>query len=260
MEETAPPGVTPQETITIAPEEIKATPPLDPPMAKNPTQEKKKENRGLAIIGAIAISIAVIALIWLWLPQNKSIVSSIPEPTEIIGDRSIEPQPTTIDIPANIPEPTLDAVPEAKSPLEEQSTTLEIDTPLETSIPQDLVSPGRATQLKIVTIEPELTFTPEQSLIAALQAKLAEVIDNYDPELFETVRVDLPNNSLLVEVTDNWYELNESRQNKFANEILKRSRQLNFGQLQLQDSTGTLVARNPVVGDRAIILQTSKNN
>ena len=271
VEETTPQKVTLTDSVAVSPEEIAATPSLDPPKQDKPptsknsrvanlTKEKKKENRGLIIIGAIAISIAVIAVIWLWLPQNNKVVSSLPEPTEIIRDRAIESEPTTIILPANNSETTLNEIDEEKISLEAQPSNLELDTPPETSIPQDLVSPGRATQLKIATIEPELTFTPEQTLIAALQTKLAEAIDSYDSELFETVRVNLPDNSLVVELTDRWYELNESRQNKLANEVLKRSRQLNFGKLQLQDSMGTLVARNPLVGDRVIVLQTSKND
>ncbi|BAZ43289.1 hypothetical protein NIES4102_02890 [Chondrocystis sp. NIES-4102] len=135
----------------------------------------------------------------------------------------------------------------------------EVDAPTAIAIPPDLKSPGRAKNLKIVTIEPELTFTPEQTLVASLQGKIAELISNDEANIVNFIKVDFPNNSLIVSVTDNWYELNQSRQNKFANEILQRSRKLNFSKLEVQDDQGSLVARNPVIGDQIIIVQSNKN-
>ncbi|MGL6339425.1 MAG: hypothetical protein ACRC80_09830, partial [Waterburya sp.] len=102
------------------------------------------------------------------------------------------------------------------------------------------------------------TFTPEQTLVAALQGKIADLINKDEADIVNFIKVDLPTSSLVVEIKDNWYELNESRQNKLANEILQRSRKLNFSKLELKDSQGTLVARNPVIGEQIIILQSNK--
>lgn len=233
------------------------------PDNKTVAKNQKKENRGLVIIVSIAVAIALVALVWLWLPLKQTTVPSISEPTVTqIGEPKpvIQPDTKTIENPIiisnNIPEPTV----EDSTIGNTESSDSELESSEEISIPQELTSPGKVTNLKIATIEPELTFTPEQTLVAAVQTKLAELTSNYDPDLFNSIRVDLLNNSLFVEVTDGWYELNESRQNKIANEILERSRKFDFSKLQLLDPTGTLVARNPVVGDRAIIIQTSKNN
>ena len=252
------------ETNPIPAAEIKSKPTVDTPSEKTVVKKQKQANRGLIIIGAIAIAIALSALAWLRYPQIKAAVSPTPETTEVVAideDKSegYRPLPEASDIPVVNPDVALDTEAE-NSVTNTQASQTEPDTPAPIVIPQDLTSPGKAKNLKIETIEPELTFTPEQTFIAALQGKLVEVIEDYDSDLFNNVRVDLPETSLLVEVTDDWYELNESRQTKLANDILKRSRQLNFSKLQLQDSTGTLVARNPVVGDRIIILQSSKNN
>jgi|GEM_PF-2116796 len=276
----APVGEIPPESTTPIPappttevkSETKSTPAVKPKPKKSPaqptnqeskqpiTKNKKRENRGLLIIGIVAVAIAIIAVVWLWLPEPTTTVSSNPEPTttEVIdSDSEITANPETIgiiDTKTNLENSTEDRS------LEVELTESAIEEPEEILIPSELVSPGRATNLKIETIEPELTFTPEQTLIAALQTKLAELASDYDPDLFDSMGVDLPDNNLIIEVTDKWYSLNESRQDKVTNEILKRSRQFGFSKLEFQDPQGKLVARNPVVGDRIILVETGENN
>ncbi|MDJ0593697.1 MAG: hypothetical protein QNJ72_27570 [Pleurocapsa sp. MO_226.B13] len=181
-------------------------------------------------------------------------VAEEPEVTEVT-------EPTTSDITSpEEPETTEVAEPIVgeNTPPTKESINSEPETSAEIPIPQELKSSGKTKNLKIEKINPELTLTPEQNLIAALQTKMTELTSSYDPDLYNSIRVDLANSSLLIEVTDNWYELEESRQDKLVNEILQRSRKLNFDKLQLLDSTGTVVARNPAVGDRAIIVQSQK--
>ena len=220
---------------------------------------KKQEKLGLIAIGVFAIAMATVAIFWLWLPQRQARLASLtqPEPQEIIADGNTLSVPETINTPEAEP---IDIVPENSTPQPE--TVSKAESLTEIAIPSELTSPGRAKNLKMVTIEPELTFTPEQTLVAALQSKIAQVSegDSTDTDTVDSIKVDLPQSSLLIKVTDNWYELNESRQNKLANEILERSRKLQFNKLELQDSTGTLVARNPVIGNQIIILKSDKNN
>lgn len=234
-----------------------ATPTKPNPRHQTVLHQQQQKNRALTIIGLIAVAIAIAGVIWLWLTPRNVTIGNIDPATEIINprtpvietpmieklDHSVNPQPLSSDSRSQDIE-VMPSVPE---------------TMPETSIPQDLTSPGKPQNLKIETIEPELTFTSEQTLVASLQTKLTELVNTYTEDLFNQIKVDLPNNSLAIEVTDNWYTLSESRQNKLANEILQRSRQLKFSKLQLEDSTGTLVARNPVIGEQIIILQHQKN-
>jgi hypothetical protein len=277
--EPAPPK-TKAETTTTTP----ATKPLTIKQLKQQTGRKKlkQPNIGLITTGIIALVIAIAAIVWFWLqPEEINFASSPPE-TEIITNNETNPKPEVVNPPALNPEiktdnPKPEVVnppainPEtntdnpkpdkivAKNPSATLETTdSEADVPTTISIPPDLTSPGRAKNLKIVTIEPELTFTPEQTLVAALQGKIADLINKDEADIVNFIKVDLPTSSLVVEMKDNWYELNESRQNKLANEILQRSRKLNFSKLELKDSQGTLVARNPVIGEQIIILQSNK--
>jgi len=130
---------------------------------------------------------------------------------------------------------------------------------MEVLIPDNLESPGRAKNLKIVTIKPKIDLTPEQTLISAIKTKVGKLIHDYPAELIDSAKIDLSQNSLRVNMTDEWYKLSESRQNKIGNEMLKRSRQFSFHHLELQDPRGALVARNPVIGDEIIILQNSQD-
>ncbi len=226
-------------------------------------QTQKKRNLSLIAIGVTTIAIAIVAIFWLWLPKQHENLASMPEPT--ITDTVTRPDRTAepaLETP--LVEPRLDnsqtnsdritgETPAAPEPASESE-------PLVMPIPQNLASPGRVKNLKTVTIKPELSFTPEQTLIAALKKKVAELTQVYPSDLIDSLKVNLPRNSLLVKVTDNWYELDESRQNKLANEIWQRSRNLGFAKLEFQDKQGTLVARNPVIGNQIIILQNSKIN
>jgi hypothetical protein len=277
--EPAPPKTKAETTTT--------TPAAKPPTIKQLKQQTgrkklKQPNIGLITTGIIALVIAIAAIIWFWLQPEEINFASSPPATEIITDNETNPKPEVVNPPAINPEiKTNNPKPEVVNPpainpetntdnpkpdkivVKNPSATLETtdseaDAPTTISIPPDLTSPGRAKNLKIVTIEPELTFTPEQTLVAALQGKIADLINKDEADIVNFIKVDLPTSSLVVEMKDNWYELNESRQNKFANEVLQRSRKLNFSKLELKDSQGTLVARNPVIGEQIIILQSNK--
>ena len=225
------------------------------PQAK--PEPQKQENRALTIIGIVAIAMAIVALIWLWLAPTATMTSTSLEPvTEIVDSRDPTMTPLVDKTSENFQNTQLPVT--TNIPQDLESSAPETEIAVDTSIPLELTSPGKTQNLRISTIEPELTFTPEQTLVADLQTKLAESIASYDQDLFDQIEIDDAQNSLLVEVTDNWYELSESRQIKLANQILNRSRQLQFSKLELQDTTGTLVARNPVIGEQIIIVQSHK--
>ena len=260
---------------TIAPEPVVTTP---TPPVKTSTSDRARANTKLKssepkskivkksrqknltaiILGVTAIATAIVAVFWLWLP-NQQATTSISEP--------VVSEPTTeIVTNLNDTEPTVDF----SEPLTEDNITVEevedlsvesdiaSEEIVEAPIPQVLESPAKAKNLKLVEIEPKVIFTPEQTLVAALPTRISQAIKDYT-DFVEAIEVNLPQNRLVVEITDDWYSLDESRQDKLANQMLERSRQLDFNKLELKDSTGTLVARSPVIGDRIIILESNKD-
>ena len=244
------------------------------------SQPVKKNN--WTLIGAIAsgVVVLIVAAVWWWFPQQPVELLSQSEPkaidteitdteitdteitdTEIVVKTDeIEPQtreiaknkPIKPEETANIPE-EVGLAPDYAEPGAEA-----IETIPTVEIPSELVSPGKSKAVKLETIEPEIQLTPEQTLIAAIQTRVAEITQDYSEDLIESVQADFRQNSLLVKVSDVWYQLGDSRQSKLANEMLKRSRQLDFFKLEIKDTQGTLVARNPVVGNNIIILQRNK--
>jgi hypothetical protein len=100
---------------------------------------------------------------------------------------------------------------------------------------------------------PELT--PEQSLIAGIQNQVAEITDKYGNGLIQSIEANFEASRLLIKVNNGWYDLKESQQNKLADEILRRSNDLDFSRLQITDAKGTLIARSPIVGSKMVILK-----
>jgi hypothetical protein len=136
------------------------------------------------------------------------------------------------DTPAQVakaPPNTIEAPPELKAPKKPQ--------PVE---PEPLPTPE---------------LTPEQSLIAAIQQQVADITDRYGSGLIRSVEANFLGSRLLVKVSDGWYNLNESQQNKLADEMLLRSREMDFSKLEITDLKGSLLARSPVVGPNMVILK-----
>ncbi|HAA27513.1 MAG TPA: hypothetical protein DCE56_07300, partial [Cyanobacteria bacterium UBA8553] len=94
--------------------------------------------------------------------------------------------------------------------------------------------------------QPAPELTPEQNLIASIQNQVAEITDQYGNGLIKAIQANFPGSRLVVKVTDGWYDLKEPQQNKLADDILSRSKELDFRKLEITDLEGTLLARSPV--------------
>lgn len=99
-----------------------------------------------------------------------------------------------------------------------------------------------------------MQITPEQTLISDIQEQVATITNAYAAGLIQSVQVDFRQGALRVNVGSDWYGLMRSQQDQIAQDIYQRSQELSFTHLYLLDDAGQIIARNPVVGDRAIIL------
>jgi hypothetical protein len=102
---------------------------------------------------------------------------------------------------------------------------------------------------------PAPVLTPEQSLIAGIQNQVAEITDQYGNGLIQSIQANFDASRLVVTVNNGWYDIQEPKQNKLADDILRRANDLDFSKLQIVDPKGTLVARSPVVGTSMVILK-----
>jgi hypothetical protein len=147
-------------------------------------------------------------------------------------------------------------------PAPESAQTLDETTspaPEAIEAPPQLTAPGRPEAIAL-SPPPGPALTPEQSLIAAIQEELASITSQYPEGLIASIEADFLRSRLIVTLGERWYQLNNARQDKLANAILARSQKLDFRKLELLDTEGTLVARSPVVGNKAIILQRQLNS
>ena len=96
-------------------------------------------------------------------------------------------------------------------------------------------------------------LTPEQSLIAAIQEQVAQLTSQYEDNLLLTVKANFLSSTLQVSVSDDWYVLKRSRQQKIANKMLARSRKLDFKKLLIVDGEGVILARSPVLGKEMLL-------
>ncbi|MFQ4140398.1 hypothetical protein PGN35_029195 [Nodosilinea sp. PGN35] len=104
-------------------------------------------------------------------------------------------------------------------------------------------------------VEPAPAPTAEQTLIADIQTRVSRISRSYGAGLIQSVEVNLPGNTLGVNVAEAWYGLLSDQQNEIAQDIYAQAQGLQFGTLQLRDPAGVVVARNPVVGSNMVILR-----
>lgn len=101
---------------------------------------------------------------------------------------------------------------------------------------------------------PQAPLTPEQTLIAAIQSQVAQVTEDADIPI-ASIQANFGASELLVRISHEWYNITASRQDKLAEQIFERGKELDFRTVEIADSQGNLVARSPVVGSRMIIVK-----
>ncbi|BAY28012.1 hypothetical protein NIES2100_78410 [Calothrix sp. NIES-2100] len=200
-----------------------------------------------ALTGIIA-SIAVI-LVWtttsLFTNKPAEVATVQPDGSRRVPPVEEIPAPTPIPTPTITTPPTPElATPEPPAP-EEITPSPEIEpTPTPQPTPEPTPEPTPAVQL-----------TPEQVLIAAIENQVAQISDRIASGLIKSIQANFRTSNLTIKISDDWYSLTESQQDKLAADILQRSQELDFTHLEVVDFQDRLVARNPVVGNEMIIFK-----
>ncbi|MBD2447541.1 hypothetical protein H6G76_10230 [Nostoc sp. FACHB-152] len=195
--------------------------------------------------------IAGIAVILVW--TTSSIFTN--KPTEIATVPPVEevpvPTPTVTTPPeSTAPEPETEATP-TPTPEAEVTPTPEPE-PEVTPTPEAEPTP---TPTPEPTPTPAVELTPEQILIASIENQVAEISDRIASGLIQSIQANFRTSNLTVKISNDWYTLKESQQDKLADEILQRSQELDFTHLEIVDAQDKLIARNPVVGNQIIIFK-----
>ncbi len=202
--------------------------------------------------------IAVIAVILVW--TTSTVFTG--KPTEVA---TVPPTSATEETPPveEAPPPTTTTPPEPVTPTPEETPPPVAEEPV--APPAEEITPPPPEPELEPEPEPEVTptpiptptivLTPEQTLIAAIENQVSEISDRTSSGLIQSIQANFLTSTLAIKISDDWYTLKESQQDKLAAGILQRSQELDFTHLEISDSQNRLVARNPVVGTEMIIFR-----
>lgn len=149
----------------------------------------------------------------------------------------------------------------ASVPASEPIPAPTITAPPELTTPPELAAPAAPELIEVTPSPPEpsptpvVELTPEQNLIASIENQVAEISNRYADGLIQSIQANFPGSRLTVKVGYDWYNFKQSQQDNLATQMLKRSKELDFSQLEITDPEGTLLARSPVVGTDMVILK-----
>lgn len=152
--------------------------------------------------------------------------------------------------------PEVVKIPPSNLPAPELTTPAEALVPPEITAPPELTAPSPSEPVEIIS-PPPLILTPEQSLIAAIQKQVSEIVSGYAGGLIQSIQANFQASILTVKVTDDWYRFDAVKQERVATDMWSRAQELDFTKLLITDSEGKLLARNPVVGSNMVILKRS---
>lgn len=121
--------------------------------------------------------------------------------------------------------------------------------PIAQSNPQNRVSQNSTSQTSEIQ-------NPEPSRRLKLRQNLDIIANSLVDNAIVSIRPNGP--SLTITLSDAWYRSSEDTQTKLTNSLLITTQGQGYSQLRLEDTEGSLLARNPVVGEGMIILQRAR--
>ena len=207
-----------------------------------------------AVIFVVTIGITT----FMFIPKSVE-VATVPPVEEVIPPKSIiEPTPTPIIEPELTPTPVIEPEPNpTPNPIIEPEPN---PTPNPIIEPEPEPTPVIETE---TTPTPVVELTPEQALLAAIENQFSDISvsvkntkdKNIISQLIKPLQANFRTSDLTVKISDIWYELEKSQQDKLAADILQRSQELNFVHLEVVDFQEKIIARSPVVGNEMIIFK-----
>lgn len=104
--------------------------------------------------------------------------------------------------------------------------------------------------------QPSEIQNPESSRRLQLRKNLDIIADSLVNQAIVSIRPSGRN--LTITLSDAWYRSTEDTQTKLTNSLLVTTQGQGYSNLRLEDTEGSLIARNPVVGEGMIILQRAR--
>ncbi|MGC9526528.1 MAG: hypothetical protein ACP5D7_13415 [Limnospira sp.] len=188
-------------------------------------------------------------------PPVEEIRPAIPTPEPEISELPEVEEP--ISKPPEMTEIPIAAEPESESekPGVEAPEIIEIEESLAApepgNLPPELTAPNDPKPVNLIAS----VAIARPYLSDSIRDRLAEFSDRYGDDLIQAVEANFVASLLQVEVGDEWYELDDKNQNRWANQLFQKVRSLDFTRLEIRDNDGQIIARNPVVGSEMIIFK-----
>jgi hypothetical protein len=120
-----------------------------------------------------------------------------------------------------------------------------------TNPPAPLAAQPRNLAPTLGALEP----SPEQTFVEAIDRQLSDITSQYPDDLIQTLNVDIARDRLIVRLNPIWYTIDDEQQNKLIDRMWLQAQANHFSRLAIEDSHGIAIARSPVVGKHAIVLQ-----
>lgn len=112
----------------------------------------------------------------------------------------------------------------------------------------------------IIEEDLSLPLTPEQFLLKNIEDQISDITNKYQKKLIIKIEANFTKNSLIITLSEDWYSLNNNQQNSLVKDIFNKVKTLNFYKFNIQDINGKLLARNAVVGNEFIIINSDYSN
>lgn len=178
------------------------------------------------------------------------------QPVEVANLPSVEEVPAPISTVTASPEPIPEPTPTQEPELIPEPTIIPEPEPTPTEEPE-------AEPIPEPTPTPIIELTPEQALIVAIENQLSDISiplkssasESISSKLIKSIQANFRTSDLTIKISDVWYDLEKSQQDKLAADIFQRSQELDFSHLEIIDSQDKLVARSPVVGNQMLIFK-----
>ncbi|MDB9517492.1 hypothetical protein PN466_11085 [Roseofilum reptotaenium CS-1145] len=214
----------------------------------------------LALGAILALSLAISVSLIPSRPPEVAQLPETPKPTETVEVPEIESEP---EAPPEeiLPEPIPEEIPEEEIPEPIEEVTQEPELPEITEIEEPVEQEEEEEEDMSEPVPVEITpppppvLTPEQRLIVTIQEQVNRLTEKYEEGLIDSLQADFLNSLLVLKVDRRWYDLPLEQQKRLANDMLRRSRKLDFSRLEILDLDGHLLARNSVVGTNMVILK-----
>ncbi len=211
-------------------------------------------------IFAVIFLVTIGITIFLFIPKSTQVgvvppVEEVTKPTPVIEP---ELKPTPVIEPEPKPTPVIEPEPKPTPVIEPEPKPTPVIEP-ETK-PTPVIEPEPKPT-------PVIELTPEESLLVAIENQFSEISvsvkntkdknkdENIVSQLIKPLVANFRTGDLTLKISDIWYSLEKSQQDKLAADILQRSQELNFTHLKIVDSQEKIIARSPVVGNEMIIFK-----